>query len=67
MDPSLPEVSPIDCLGIIVRYPRGLRCLSDRVSLLVNEPNELESLLICDLHIYYLTIPYASLKISISS
>ena len=67
MNPSLPEVSPIDCLGIVIRYPGGLRCLSDRVSLLVNEPNELESLLICDLHVLSYHPVCVSLKISISS
>lgn len=47
----LAEVRPVDCLGVVVGNARELGSASNGTSLLVDESDELESLVVGDLHV----------------
>ena len=51
MDAFFTEISPVDCLGIVIGYLCGFRSLSDGVVLIVDESDELAALLVGDLNI----------------
>lgn len=51
MDSLLFHIGPVNCFGVIVRNSSNFRCFSNWAALLMNQLNQLLSLIVGDLHV----------------